>query len=432
MALDRKGDIAPTPSPSSQTAAYVLFILTSIYAFNVIDRAILIILQEPIKHEFNFTDTQLGLLTGFAFSTFYSVSSLAIAGLADYGIRRTVLAVALGAWSLSTAACGLVGGFHTLFLARAGVGVAESGSVPTSQSMIADLYPPERRGSALGIVSCGIFLGQFLGLAAGAWLGSQIGWRKTFITLGLIGFLFAIFVRLTVREPSRPTKTTQRHLGFWDVLVILARSRVFRHLALGSGLYSCTAGVGNFMPSFIMRTHGLTLGQTGLWLGIIGGVGGAAGALLSGRAIDRLGGRDLVRLPWIPVVMMAVAAPFLIMSLTTGSPIVALAGYFFPSMIIAAHIPPALAITNQLVPDDARARASAVLFLILNLLGQSTGPLLIGKLSDLLHPRFGAGGLGIAMLAVFVVTATWSAFHLYRASHHLKRMAIPGEMELTT
>ncbi len=402
---------------------YILAVLTAVYALNVVDRTILVILQEPIKHEFNLSDTQLGLLTGFAFSAFYSISSLFIAGLADTGVRRSILAGAVAVWSLSTAACGFVGNYALLFLARAGVGVAESGSVPTSQSMIADLYSPAKRGGALGILSCGIFLGHFVGLAVGGWVGAQLGWRSTFMLLGGFGVVFALVIRMTVAEPARSESAAEDRPSLWAVLTLLARSPVFVNMAIGSALYSAMVGVNNFMPSFMMRSHALTLGQVGLWLGLIGGVAGAVGATISGRATDRLGRRDLVRLPWIPAAMMALATPFLILGLTTGNPVIMMLAYFFPSMTVAAHIPPAITVANSLVPHQARARAAAVVFLMLNLVGASLGPLFIGLLSDLLKPRYGAGALGIAMITVFLGAAVWSTCHLMRASHHLRRAA---------
>ncbi len=102
---------------------YVLFILTLVYVFNFVDRQILVILQEPIKAELGLSDTQLGLLTGFAFALFYVVVGIPIARWADVGNRRNIVSLALVVWSGMTAVSGLAQNYTQLLLARIGVGV---------------------------------------------------------------------------------------------------------------------------------------------------------------------------------------------------------------------------------------------------------------------------------------------------------------------
>ena len=119
---------------------YVLLVLTGVYIFNFIDRQILVILQESIKEELSLSDTQLGLLTGFAFALFYVTLGIPIARLADNSNRKKIIAVSLTVWSLMTVLSGRAANFIQLLLARIGVGIGEAGASPPAHSMICLLY----------------------------------------------------------------------------------------------------------------------------------------------------------------------------------------------------------------------------------------------------------------------------------------------------
>ena len=140
-----------TNSQSNNYKWFVPAILTVVYAFNFIDRQILVILQEPIKAELGLSDTQLGLLTGFSFAVVYVTAGIPIAWLADRSNRRNIVAVSLGIWSVMTALSGMVQNYTQLLLARLGVGLGEAGGSPPSHSMISDYFPEEQRGTAISI-----------------------------------------------------------------------------------------------------------------------------------------------------------------------------------------------------------------------------------------------------------------------------------------
>src|SRR5690606_22118481 len=214
--------------------AYVLALLIAVGVLGWIDRNVFAILLQSIKAELALADTELGLLGGAAFGIFYATVGLPIARLADRTNRRTLLAVSLTLWSVMTALCGAAAGFATLFLARVGVGIGEAGGTPSSHSLLADYFPPERRGFAFAVLSLYIPLGFALGYLGGGWLNEAFGWRAAFAIVGLPGVLVAFVVRLTLREPRRgaaeqaadtgappPLRASLRH--FWRV-------RALRHL----------------------------------------------------------------------------------------------------------------------------------------------------------------------------------------------------------
>jgi MFS family permease len=183
---------ANNPYASAKAAYYALGILTIVYSINFIDRQLLSILQESIKADLMLSDAQLGLLTGFAFAVFYTFAGLPIASLADRSNRRNIVAISLTIWSGMTAISGLAQNYWQLLAARVGVGIGEAGGSPPSHSMISDIFPPEKRASAIGFYSTGISIGILFGFLFGGWLNEFFGWRVAFFVVGVPGVLLAL------------------------------------------------------------------------------------------------------------------------------------------------------------------------------------------------------------------------------------------------
>src|SRR6187401_2654283 len=183
---------------------YVLFALTLCYVLNVMDRSqILAASLQAIKRDFGATDFQLGLLSGIPFALFYSILGIPIAALADRWSRMNVLALAVATWSGMTALCGLAVNFPMLFAARVGTAIGEAGGSPPSHSLISDYFPKSWRGTAFSVYALAVPIGTALGAFMGGWGNQTLGWRNTFIVVGLPGILLALAVRFTVREPPR-------------------------------------------------------------------------------------------------------------------------------------------------------------------------------------------------------------------------------------
>ena len=164
-------DAVSQPKVSNKTRNYTLAMLVAIYASSHVDWQIVSILAESIKLELLLSDTQLGFLIGLSFAIFYATLGIPIAILADRYSRRNIIAISVIIWSGMTALCGLAGSYLQLALARIGVGIGEAGSSPPSHSMISDLYPPEKRATAMGIYASGINIGVLIGYLVGlAWL----------------------------------------------------------------------------------------------------------------------------------------------------------------------------------------------------------------------------------------------------------------------
>ena len=259
-----------------------LFLLTVVYAFNFIDRQILVILQEPIKQDMGLSDTQLGLLSGFSFALVYVLAGIPIAYLADRGNRRNIIAIALTVWSGMTAISGLAQNYTHLLLARIGVGLGEAGGSPPSHSMISDYYAPEHRGKAMSFYSTGIYIGILFGFALGGILADELGWRMAFFVVGIPGVLFAGVLMLLLKEPVRGSwdagADKNAKASFKETLTFLMTRKSFWYAALGTAMMSYKSyGNGNFMPSFLYRLHDMSLSEIGFTLALVSGGAGAVG-----------------------------------------------------------------------------------------------------------------------------------------------------------
>jgi MFS family permease len=398
---------ASAPVPGSR---YALIMLTIAYMFNFIDRQILVILQEPIKADMGLSDAQLGLLSGFAFAIFYVTAGLPIAYWADRGNRRNIVALAITIWSAMTALSGFAGSYVQLLLARIGVGVGEAGGSPPAHSMISDYFAPEVRARAFSTYSMGLHFGILLGFIGGGFIEQTFGWRAAFLVVGLPGVAFAALFRLTVKEPPRGRWETAAQAEYvptlGDTFRLLARYRSFWYISVGAGLTAFVGyGNGNFTPSFLIRSHGFEVSEVGVTLAFLGGGGGMVGTLLGGYLADRFGKDDKRWYLWIPAIAGAIAVPLGFPYLLLDNLYVVLPLLFVVTIAINTYLGPSLAIVHTLVPPAMRALSSAILFLVLNLIGLGLGPLTAGVLSDYFTASYGDDGLRYAMLVVGLIGA---------------------------
>ncbi len=428
---------------SSQTSSsryryFVLGVLLVASVFAFIDRQLMSILLEPIKTEFGASDTAMGFLTGLAFALFYATLGVPVARLADNWSRRNVLAISMVVWSAATALCGLAASFWQLALYRFGVGIGEAGGTPPSHSLIASYFPASERATAMGIYGTGSQLGILIGLFGGAVIAAQMGWRWAFILFGVPGVLIGALVALLIKEPPRPPPPKRSKLS--ADIARLWRIPSFAAIAFATSLTSIAGfGMATWFPSFLVRVHSLSLTEAGLLLGLAGTTGALIGAVSGGVLCDRLIKKDLAWQLKLPAVGAGLSAIFLGVFLVYPEghntmigefrvP-VASAFQFLGAVVSALWIGPAFAAVQTLTPAHLRSQASALLLLLLNLIGFGIGPVLVGFLSDQLTPLFGAQAIRYAMLITLVTVVMgsylfWrggaqyrSAFHSHESTH---------------
>lgn len=415
-----------------QRRGVTLALLTAAYFFSYMDRQILAILQEDIRRELLLSDTQLGLLAGFAFAIFYATLGLPVARLADRGNRVTIIAVALTLWSAMTAICGLTQNFVQLLLARIGVGIGEAGSSPPSHSIIADLYPPEQRAGAMGVYSLGVVLGSAFGTMIGGFVAHLYGWRVAMFAVGLPGIVLAIIIKLLVAEPRRglsdagATVTDHGTMpGFAAGFRSLFANRAAVHLVMGVTVTSMIGyGQTAFGPSFLIRSVGLDKIQIASIVAPVGAICGTLSALIGGWAANRAAKRwGLHAQSWLVLAMKGVGLPLSFCFYLSTDPWIAVPFYWVSLLLTNSYLGPTFALIQGQAPLRLRALWAAVTLLVINLIGLGLGPTLIGVISDLLKPALGdAEALRWAMIAMALATP-WALFHYWRAGALLKRCA---------
>ncbi|MGH8031075.1 MAG: spinster family MFS transporter [Luteimonas sp.] len=412
---------APHTQYSTQRRWLMLAVLFLVATCSYLDRHIVAVLLEPIKKEFGASDTQLGLLTGFAFAAFYATLGIPVARWADRGNRRLVVTLSLVVWSGFTALCGITASFWQLALARVGVGAGEAGAIPPSQSLIVDYFPPERRGLALAIFMSSGTTGYLIAFIGGAALAASHGWRVALLVVGLPGLALALLTHFALDEPRQrvaaPASATVP-AGLLRTLGELRAKRSYLWLLAGAALYGVVAyGSVIFLPSFMVRSLGVALTDIGLVFGLTSAAGALAGTLAGGWTADRLARRDVRWYAWLPALACLASLPFqtaalLSQSFTSFLPLSWIGGIFLglgaPSMFAALH---------AVCGSSRRSLAVAVFTFTMSLIGSGFGPLITGAVSDALAPRLGVESLRYAMLfcTLFLVPTAWVLYRCGRA-----------------
>jgi MFS family permease len=416
----RSGDmIARSPR-----RGYTLAILLAIYACNFMDRQILAILKPAIKAELGLSDTQLGLLSGPAFTVFFATLGVPIGLWADRVRRTSLVTVALFLFSGMTALSGLARSFGSLLVARIGVGVGEAGTNPASHAMIADLYPPEKRSRAMAMFGLGLHVGLLLGLLVGGLVSHRYGWRMAFLAAGLPGLALATVTYLTVKEPARLSGEHRRGPVEGTALTEMAREMwanpALRHLVAGAALAGAIAlALLNWLPTFLARSHGLPAGPSGVALALIVGLGGGAGTWAGGWLADHFRAWDRRWLLWVPALALAGSVPLWLAVYPAPTAGLALALMVLPGSLFGVSIGPSFAMVQELVDPRRRALGAAWFLCVTNLFA-GLGPLVVGVLSDLLTPTVGPEALRWALVMV-VPLGLWAAAHYVGAARALVR-----------
>ncbi len=434
--MERLSTASPWPSPAK--AWYAVGILVIAFIFSFVDRIVIALLVEPIKADLGISDFGIGLLQGLAFALFYALLGIPIGRLSDRVSRRSIIATGIAIWSLMTAACGLARSFLGLFLARVGVGVGEAALSPAAYSMIADYFPREKLGRALGVYQSGALLGAGIAfLMGGAALQLLAGfdgrdlpvigevrtWQVAFFLVGLPGLLVSLLM-LTVAEPPRRGKAAGHEAGIplRSVLTyILSHGRILlTHFVGFSLLVVPVATLLAWAPTYLSRVLGFARPQSGFVLGLMLLVLSPASVYIGGWLIDRLQKRGYADAPFRVGIGAALALIPLSLLATTGrnptSALVLLCPLIFCACISQAAAP---TLIQVMVPNQMRAQISAIWMLFMNLISTIAGPTLAGFITVYVLADDMAVGHSIAI--VNVLSAPVAALVLWMGLRRFRR-----------
>lgn len=405
-----------------------LVLLSLVYIFSYIDRQVIAVVIEPIEREFGLDDAAMGVLSGLAFGVMYAGLGIPVGRYADHHPRNKVVAICGALWSLATMACGLATQFWQLLVARMSVAVGEAGGMAPSISLISDLYPKKNRALAISVFMMGPQLGLLIGLAFGAWIAQTYGWRHAFIWFGAPGIVLGLLVWIFVREPQRGRFDADGKAGAEEIkeplfvqLVRLLKVKALRRVSLACSLAGVAGyAYGVWTPTFLIRTHGMSLAQAGLWFGLASGIGATIGSVVGGGICDRLVRRDVRWQVGMPALGMGLSIPAAVaFFLWPAGEHFAIGGVQVPVVILFAAVFgffaswwPSLSFTavSNMVHASERAVSAALLNFFLTLFGVGLGPLVTGIVSDALTPVFGEQALRwslLSMMGLFVVSLAY-------------------------
>jgi MFS family permease len=437
--------LANPPRASLRYAWYVVIVLTALYMLSFVDRTILSLLVGSIKRDLGISDTRIGLLQGLSFALFYTIMGLPLGRLADTRSRRNLIAASVIVWSLFTSACSAAKSFWSLFLTRIGVGVGEAGLSPAAYSLISDYFPAERLGVAISVYYMGVFLGSGMALLLGGivvdtmarihtvtlpLLGTIASWRVTFLIVGLPGLLFALLA-YTIKEPLRRNmlRSAQGDVARLSFGQSFAQMRLRWQSLGGISLGMVFQSMANYAlvswgPTYFLRVHGWTPGQSGKALATILLIAGCGGMYTGGRLSDRWQRRGLDE---APMRVMVLGAIFTIVLLPVGTLLSdvrwTLAFLFAGVFALALPMGISAAALQRIFPNQVRGVVSALYLFILNIGGQTFGPLLPGVFNDYLFHNgkmigyslsITMGGAAVLMLITFL-----AAYRHYRAHYRM-------------
>ncbi len=442
-AAERPETAQPWPKPAMSW--YVVVVLLVGYSLSFADRMVMSLLIAPIKQDLGISDVQVSLLIGFAFATFYVLMGLPFGYLADRMNRRNMVAAGVLAWSVATGLCGMAGGFAPLFLARMAVGAGEAVLAPCAYSLLGDYFPREKLGRAISVYVVGNPLGTGLALVLGGallaivtappfvmlpLLGEIASWRAVFIGLAFPGIALALLIMLTVREPMRRGAGRGRPGGgqLTESFRFMRRhGRTFFFQLAGTSLLSASVyGTMAWIPAFLTRTHGLPAVEIGFYYGLILGIAGVAGLLVSGVWADRLMARGV--LDAYPRVMMwaAVAAvvPMVAAPLASGAT-GALALIALGVFATGATTGVSAAAVQFITPSRLRGQMGAIYVLLASIAGIGLGPTTVAFLTDYVFGDEQA--LRYSLAAISAVTLPGAVLCLALVLPYYRRSAVANE-----
>lgn len=366
---------------------------------------ILSLLVEPMKRDLVLTDTQFSLLQGFAFAILYTFAGLPLGRLIDRTNRVRVVALGVGLWSAMTTVCGMVGSYWQLFLARVGVGVGEATLSPAAYSIFADSFEPRRLGLALGVYNVGSAVGGGIAMMIGGYvvetmaamddvvlpvIGQIRAWQLTFLVIGPPGIVVALLVAW-LREPPRHG---QVRAGPAESLVSIPLNEVIgfvkRHRA-SLGLHHFGVAVSHmaafgaisWTPVLLVRVHQWPADRIGMAMGLAligGGVLGFIGGGWLGDVLSRR--RPTVGRLQVGLIVALLALPATVIFSLQPNPYVTVVLLGFIYMCAAGNLPSAIAVLNELTPNQMRAQLAALFLFVINLIGLGLGATLVALGSD--------------------------------------------------
>jgi predicted MFS family arabinose efflux permease len=393
--------------PTKLYPRLLLAVLTGLNILNYIDRNVLFAVQSDVKKEFLVSDAQIGWLTSAFFFTYMFAAPL-VGWMGDRFPRKNIVVFGILIWSGFTFLTWFVHDYHQLLLRHAIVGIGEASYATIAPTLIADSFPPLKRGRMLSIFFLGLPVGSAAGYFVGGYVAHQFGWRAPFMAAGIPGFVLA-FLLWMLPEPPRGQHEEHAPANVRTLLAGLSRNGAFITATLGMALYTfAVGGMQVWIPTFLVRVRSMDLRAANIDFAIVTIINGIVATLLGGWIGDRLLKRYFGAYYTFSGIAMLIAVPFMVAAIYTGG------RFMFPAIFAAVFFiligtgPTNAALVNS-VNAGIRSSALAVNVFVIHLLGDAFSPALIGRISDK------TGSLQVAFWVAFVAAGISGLILLYGA-----------------
>ena len=408
--------------------AWLVFALTfGLLISDYMSRQVLNAVFPLIKSEWVLTDSQLGLLSGIV-ALMVGLLTLPLSLLADRFGRVKSLTIMAVLWSLATLGCAVAETYQQMFIARFMVGVGEAAYGSVGIAVVVAVFPREMRATLASAFMAGGVFGSFLGMSLGGVMAEHFGWRWAFAGMAVFGLILALLYPIVVKEkriasPRVKDANGQKIKPEKSPLRSLYSSKSVVATYIASGLQLFVGGtVIVWMPSYLNRYYGMSTDKAGITAAIIV-LFSAVGTILCGMLCDRLG-KDRPDRKVLLAIIYCLGGCGLLMtafSLEAGTPQLVL---ICLGMFIALGTNgPSSAMVANLTHNSVHGTAFATLTLANNFLGLALGPLLVGRLSDVigLHNAFQLMPLmSLAAAAVFF----YAKRHYHRDMEHANQQTL--------
>ena len=401
--------------------AWVIFALTfGLLISDYMSRQVLNAVFPLIKNEWTLSDSQLGLLSGIV-AIMVGILTLPLSLLADRFGRVKSLAIMAVLWSLATLGCALAQNYQEMFIARFMVGVGEAAYGSVGIAVVVAVFPREMRATLASAFMAGGVFGSFLGMALGGVMAEHFGWRWAFGGMALFGLVLAFLYPIVVKEkkiaPHREvTKTQKKSVQAKSPLRTIYSSHSVIATYIGSGLQLFVGGtIIVWMPSYLNRYYGMTTDSAGVVAAVIV-LCGAVGTIFCGMLCDRLGRERPDRKVSLAIVYCLVSCVLLVIAFAMPAGKAQLLMICIGMLVALGTNGPSSAMVANLTHNSVHGTAFATLTLANNFLGLALGPLVIGRVSDVI-------GLQQAFQFMPLVSVAAAAVFLYAKYHYHQDMA---------
>ena len=210
---------APAAGAAAPTSPWIIAILVALAAFmEVLDTTIANVVLPYIAGGMGVsTDEASWVVTTYLVAN--AISLTASPFLARFFGRKTFFLMCLGLFSVSSILCAQAWNLNSLIVFRILQGLSGGGMVPVSQSILADAFPPEKRGQAFALFGVAVVVAPVVGPTLGGWLADTYTWRWCFLINGPVG-LATIALIAVLLPADKPNETKQARFDVIGFLLV--------------------------------------------------------------------------------------------------------------------------------------------------------------------------------------------------------------------